>query len=147
MCPVCGRPLKTRNARTCGRASCVRERMSEGGRQGGLYGPRNPLRGADHQNHKGTEITYGAAHYRARIVLKDQPCSMADGTCVKRLHVAFRHDAPVEFVRIDPDRGPFYVGPAPENGYMRLCSHHHAIYDGAGLRRKRDPAGRYEEGN
>jgi hypothetical protein len=55
---------------------------------------------------------------------------MADATCKGRLEVAFRHDAPFEFVRTDPDSGfRFYVGPDSAVGYQRLCASHHFRYD------------------
>lgn len=44
-------------------------------------------------------------------------------------HAESTADAPVEFVRHDPDGRPFYVGPNPVDGYRRLCQSHHNRYD------------------
>jgi len=85
-------------------------------------------------NYHGTEIGYVGAHQRARKALP-QECATPDDTCKGPSQVAFRHDAPAEYVRVydGPDeqhRGRLYfVGPDPADGYMRLCQSHHQRYD------------------
>lgn len=85
-------------------------------------------------SYRGTEIGYRGAHDRARKVLPKE-CARGDDTCKGPLQVAFRHDAPAEFVRVYD--GPnekflglrYYVGPNVADGYMRLCASHHGRYD------------------
>lgn len=87
--------------------------------------------------YRGTKIGYHAAHKRADKVLPRE-CAMADDTCKGRPELAFRHDAPAEFVRpytgrLEQYQGRlYYVGPDSADGYMRLCSSHHQRYDQEG---------------
>lgn len=85
----------------------------------------------EHGNEDRTKIGYSAAHLRADKVLP-QECATADETCCGRLEIAFRHDAPAEFVRVSTGNRPgrlYYVGPNPADGYMRLCCSHHKRMD------------------
>lgn len=103
-----------------------RARISETTRQA-MASPevRSRLRNAKWQ---GETIAYRQAHARADSHLF-RFCYTADRTCRGRLDTAFRHDAPVEYIRFRKSSRPFYVGPNPEDGYWRLCRSHHQRYD------------------
>lgn len=80
-------------------------------------------------HHKGAEVGYDGAHYRARKALKEDRCVLEGQDCSAWLECAFRYDAPVEFVRYTRAGQPYYVGPDVRDGYQRLCRTHHKRYD------------------
>lgn len=78
---------------------------------------------------KGTDISYNGAHNRARRVLAEDPCALADATCSPRLEVALRADAPPELIRVSPRGFSYFAGEDSRGGYIRLCTSHHRRYD------------------
>ena len=86
--------------------------------------------GAESETWRGTEISYNGAHNRARKTLPMECAMRSDGSCKGRFEVAFRQDAPTEWVKSHPAKGLYYAGIDIEAGYRRLCASHHRRYDG-----------------
>jgi hypothetical protein len=121
-CPVCFFPRVRRNSRdllTCGRASCSYEVRTRGLR-GNIYGDCGGGPTATE------EISYTAAHYRARKQLKGRPCAQKDSSCSGRIEAALRPDISEDLLRIDEDGQRYYSGLDSTVGYRNLCRSHHA---------------------
>lgn len=76
---------------------------------------------------KGEDIGYSGVHYRLEAALPKR-CEEADDSCKGILEACLRHNAPIEFICDDDERGRYFVG-EPTDGYVRLCRSHHRRYD------------------
>lgn len=121
-CPVCFQPRVRRERgelATCGDPACsyeLRARKLRGNVYGDTGGGPEPSE----------EITYNAAHSRARKQLRGQGCAEADDTCSGRLEAALRPDLPAEFLRVTDAGVTYYSGLDATIGYRNLCRSHHA---------------------
>lgn len=121
-CPVCFQPRVRRERGelgTCGDPACsyeLRARKLRGNVYGDTGGGPEPSE----------EITYNAAHNRARKQLRGQGCAEADDTCSGRLEAALRPDMPAELLRATEAGVVYYSGLDATIGYRNLCRSHHA---------------------
>lgn len=121
-CPVCLSYRVRRSGRellTCGSPACsyeLRGRKLRGNVYGDTGGSPEPSE----------EITYNAAHHRARKQLRGQGCAEADATCSGRLEAALRPDLPAELLRATEAGVVYYSGLDATIGYRNLCRSHHA---------------------